>query len=154
MYRVHYAVVQAQRSTLKSLCFLLSCHRRQGGNFLEKLVKCASVRGSIGTNIFKKISVRSRLSNEVIDVCFLTASCVSLAWQRLPELHYEKRVGNALCCPKLFTLRKVSLRKVLTNSNLWFVFLATVTSSKPETICVSFLRHRPSETLVQPSTNP
>jgi hypothetical protein len=91
---------------------------------------------------FKKISARWRLSNEVIDVCFMAASCVSLAWQRLPELHYEKRVGSALCCPKLFTLRKVPLSKVLTNTNLWFVFLATGTSSKPETICVSLLRHR------------
>jgi hypothetical protein len=125
----------------KACCLILCCHRRHDGNFLGILVKCASVQGSNGTNIFKKISARWTLSNEMIDVCFIAASDVSLVRHRLPELHYEKRVGNALWCLKLFTLGNVSLRKVLPNIKLWFAFVATVTSSKPEPVGVSFLRH-------------
>jgi len=79
----------------------------------------------------------------VIDACFIAASYVPpLVRHRLPELHYENRVGNALWCSKLFTLGNVSLRKVLPNTKLRFVSVATVKSSKPEPVGVSFLRHR------------
>jgi len=93
-----------------------------------------------------------RKFQQVIDVCFIAASYVSLVRRRLPELHYEKRVGNAMWCSKLFTLGNVSLRKVLPNTKLWFAFVATVTSSKPEPVGVSFLRHRQRK-LPIPRTN-
>jgi hypothetical protein len=84
----------------------------------------------------------------VIDVCFIVASCVSLAWHRLPELHYEKRAANALWCTTLFTLGNVSLRKVLPVTKLWSVFVYMVTSSKPEHIGVRVAKQAPTEKLL------